>query len=216
MSGLLMKDLELLKVNIKTYLIVFLIGIIYLIAQENGCTFFVGYMIFVSIGVAVGTISYDGYHHGMNFLMTLPFTRKQYVRSKYLFAFGFTVAVSAASLILGIARVQFGGAQEVQDILISAGASLFCAGIVLVVMIPMRLKYEIEKSRILMVALVAVLFLIVAALRKIMLLSGGTAGLQFLTALSGWQIAVAMIVVMVICMVVSLKVSDRIMEKKEF
>lgn len=216
MSGLLRKDLELLKVNIKTYFIVFLIGIIYLIAQENGGTFFVGYMIFVSIGVAVGTISYDGYHHGMNFLMTLPFTRKQYARSKYLFAFGFTVAVSVVSLILGVVRIQFAGTQEVQDLLISAGASLFCAGIALAVMIPMRLKYEVEKSRILTVVLVAILLLVVAAFRKIMLLSGRTAGLQLLNALSGWQIVIVLIVVMVACMAVSEKVSERIMEKKEF
>ena len=55
-----MKDLELIKINMKIYLAVFLIGIIYLVAQENGSTFFVAYAIFVSIGVSVGTISYDG------------------------------------------------------------------------------------------------------------------------------------------------------------
>ena len=36
MRGLLMKDLELIKINMKMYLAVFLIGIIYLVAQENG------------------------------------------------------------------------------------------------------------------------------------------------------------------------------------
>ena len=39
MRGLLMKDLELIKINMKMYLAVFLIGIIYLVAQENGSTF---------------------------------------------------------------------------------------------------------------------------------------------------------------------------------
>ena len=72
MRGLLMKDLELIKINMRIYLAVFLIGLIYLVAHENGSTFFVAYAIFVSIGVSVGTISYDGYHHGMKFLMTLP------------------------------------------------------------------------------------------------------------------------------------------------
>lgn len=33
MRGLLMKDLELIKINMKMYLAVFLIGIIYLVAQ---------------------------------------------------------------------------------------------------------------------------------------------------------------------------------------
>ena len=97
MRGLLMKDLELIKINMKMYLAVFLIGIIYLVAQENGSTFFVAYAIFVSIGVSVGTISYDGYHHGMKFLMTLPVTKKQYVQSKYLLSFGFAVLVSVIS-----------------------------------------------------------------------------------------------------------------------
>ena len=75
MRGLLMKDLELIKINMRMYLAVFLIGLIYLVAHENGSTFFVAYAIFVSIGVSVGTISYDGYHHGMKFLMTLPVTK---------------------------------------------------------------------------------------------------------------------------------------------
>ena len=85
-----MKDLELLKVNIKTYFIVFAVGIIYLFVQTDGSIFFISYMIFVSLSVTVGTISYDSYHHGMNFRMTLPFTRKEYVISKYLTAAGVT------------------------------------------------------------------------------------------------------------------------------
>lgn len=116
MRGLLMKDLELIKINMKMYLAVFLIGIIYLVAQENGSTFFVAYAIFVSISVSVGTISYDGYHHGMKFLMTLPVTKKQYVQSKYLLSFGFAVLVSVISLLLGMIRIQISGKQEAEDL----------------------------------------------------------------------------------------------------
>mgnify|MGYP000396948238 CR=1 FL=1 len=49
MSGLLMKDMELLKVNIKTYFIVFAVGIIYLFVQTDGSIFFISYMIFVRL-----------------------------------------------------------------------------------------------------------------------------------------------------------------------
>ena len=45
MRGLLMKDLELIKINMRMYLAVFLIGLIYLVAHENGSTFFVAYAI---------------------------------------------------------------------------------------------------------------------------------------------------------------------------
>ena len=167
MRGLLMKDLELIKINMKMYLAVFLIGIIYLVAQENGSTFFVAYAIFVSIGVSVGTISYDGYHHGMKFLMTLPVTKKQYVQSKYLLSFGFAVLVSVISLLLGMIRIQISGKQEAEDLLISAGTALVISCIILCGMIPLRLKYEAEKSRIVMVAVVAVIFLVAAACKEL-------------------------------------------------
>lgn len=218
MSGLLMKDLQLLKVNIKTYLIVFLVGIFYLFAQTNGSTFFVAYAICMSIGVSVGTISYDGYHHGMKFLMTLPVTKKQYIQSKYLLSFGFAGLVSVVSLLLGMIRIQISGKQEVKDLLISAGIALVASGIILCGMIPLRLKYEVEKSRIVMVAAVAVIFLMVAACKKLydVYQESWGKGLQFLDTLSGWQIAIVMIVVMMVCLAVSVKVSEKIMEGKEF
>lgn len=208
MSGLLMKDLELLKVNIKTYCIVFAVGIIYLFVQTDGSIFFISYMIFVSLSVTVGTISYDSYHHGMNFLMTLPFTRKEYVISKYLTAAGIL------SMIPGLLKAQSVSTRK--EFLISTGAVMICAGIFLAILLPMRLKYEIEKSRILMVALIAVIFLLAAGGKKALELCKGSATLHLLNTFAGWQIAAAMIVVMVVCMAVSVKVSEGIMERKEF
>ena len=208
MSGLLMKDMELLKVNIKTYCIVFAVGIIYLFVQTDGSIFFISYMIFVSLSVTVGTISYDSYHHGMNFLMTLPFTRKEYVISKYLTAAGIL------SMIPGLLKAQSVSTRK--EFLISTGAVMICAGIFLAILLPMRLKYEIEKSRILMVALIAVIFLLAAGGKKALELCKGSATLHLLNTFAGWQIAAAMIVVMVVCMAVSVKVSEGIMERKEF
>ena len=193
MSGLLMKDLELLKVNIKTYFIVFAVGIIYLFVQTDGSIFFISYMIFVSLSVTVGTISYDGYHHGMNFLMTLP-------------------------VLIGILKVQVTGNQEMQDLLISAGVSMILAGMILCGTIPLRLKYEAEKSRIIMVAAAAALFLLVAVCREgyNIYKKGFVRGFEFLERISGWQTACLMIVLLMICTAVSVKVSERIMERKEF
>ena len=213
MSGLLMKDLELLKVNIKTYFIVFAVGIIYLFVQTDGSIFFISYMIFVSLSVTVGTISYDSYHHGMNFLMTLPFTRKEYVISKYLTAAGVTLAAGILSMIPGLLKAQSVSTRK--EFLISTGAVMICAGIFLAILLPMRLKYEIEKCRILMVALIAVIFLLAAG-KKALELCKGSATLHLLNTFAGWQIAAAMIVVMVVCMAVSVKVSEGIMERKEF
>lgn len=218
MSGLLAKDMELLKINMKTYLAVFLIGFMYLIVQKNGSTFFVSYSIFVSIGVSVGTISYDAYHHGMNYLMTLPVTRKQYVWSKYLLGFCFAAVTGAAALLIGILKVQVTGNQEMQDLLISAGVSMILAGMILCGTIPLRLKYEAEKSRIIMVAAAAALFLLVAVCREgyNIYKKGFVRSFEFLGRISGCQTACLLIVLLMICTAVSVKASERIMERKEF
>ena len=102
--------------------------------------------------------------------------------------------------------------------MISAGTALVISCIILCGMIPLRLKYEAEKSRIVMVAVVAVIFLVAAVCKELydVYQKSFGKGLQFLDTLSGWQIAVGLIVVMMICLAVSVKVSERIMEKKEF
>ena len=115
-------------------------------------------------------------------------------------------------------RIQISGKQEAEDLLISAGTALVISCIIFCGMIPLRLKYEAEKSRIVMVAVVAVIFLVAASCKELydVYRKSFGKGLQFLDTLSGWQIAVGLIVVMMICLAVSVKVSERIMEKKEF
>lgn len=127
MRGLLMKDLELIKINMSVSG-GFLIGLIYLVAHENGSTFFVAYAIFVSIGVSVGTISYDGYHHGMKFL------KHRHCRSQKSNMYSQSIC---SALVLQYWSVLSGytfgddkntdfGKQEAEDLLISAStASLF-------------------------------------------------------------------------------------------
>ena len=39
MSGLIVKDLELIRVNIKIYLAVFAVGVVYLIAKKDSAAF---------------------------------------------------------------------------------------------------------------------------------------------------------------------------------
>ena len=67
MRGLLRKDLELARLNIKIWGVLFFIGVIYLFSGKSmdGGSFFTAYMMFVSIGLSAGTISY-GYIRSRN------------------------------------------------------------------------------------------------------------------------------------------------------
>lgn len=218
MSGLIMKDLELLRVNIKVYMAVFMIGILYLIVKKDGANFFVAYMIFVSIGLSVGTIAYDSYDHGMNFLMTLPVTRKQYVYEKYLMSTGVMIGAGIVSLLAGMLKVQLSGDGMPEDIWVSAIAALISAGILLAIMLPLRLKYEAEKSRIIIIAVVAGVCLIIFAGQKVLETVNVSMadGMRFLDSLSGAALTAAGIIVFVIAMLISAGCSLKIMKNKEF
>ena len=71
------------------------------------------------------------------------------------------------------------------------------AGMILCGTIPLRLKYEAEKSRIIMVAAAAALFLLVAVCREgyNIYKKGFGRGFEFLERISGWQTACLLIVV---------------------
>ena len=107
MRGLLRKDLELARLNIKIWGVLFFIGVIYLFRGKSmdGGSFFTAYMMFVSIGLSAGTISYDTSDHGMQFLLTLPVTRREYVKEKYLFCIGLTAVFGVISLLISMLSI---------------------------------------------------------------------------------------------------------------
>ena len=82
MSGLLQKDLCLLKSNRKTLVLFLALAVVISLGQTN--TFILGYFPFLMIIMLTGTISYDEMDNGFPFLFTLPVDRKMYIREKYL------------------------------------------------------------------------------------------------------------------------------------
>lgn len=92
------------KINHKIWGVLFFIGVIYLFSGKSmdGGSFFTAYMMFVGIGLSAGTISYDTSDHGMQFLLTLPVTRREYVKEKYLFCIGLTAVLGVISLLISM------------------------------------------------------------------------------------------------------------------
>ena len=218
MSGLIVKDLELIRVNIKIYLAVFAIGVVYLIAKKDSAAFFTSYMIVMSVGLSAGTVSYDSYEKGMNFLMTLPVTRKQYVYEKYLLSMLITLITGAVSFLAGIMKVQLSGNGMVEDILVGTAAALFVAGLLLALVIPLRIKYEAEKSRIIMLGFIAASFLVGIAGKKIIEMSHGTIYNieEILDSLSAGNIILSGVVIFAVVVLISVGCSCRIINNKEF
>ena len=213
MRGLLRKDLELARLNAKMWGIMFLIGIIYLIRGKSvdGGSFFAAYMMFVSVGLSTGTISYDTSDHGMQFLLVLPVTCREYVREKYLFCAGLTAALGIVSMLISMLVCRTAR----MELLISAGIIFFAAMLCLAVMLPLRLKYG-DRGRILMAGIAVVVFAIVAFCKEALQkrhINGSVVEISF--ARNGVWIAAGMVIVCIVCLGISMKSSEHIMEKME-
>ena len=142
MKGLLIKDFLLMKNYKKVMLFMLSIGIF---VGMNDISFASGYiLVFVSI-LSMSTITYDEANHGLNTLFTLPITRSDYVKEKYLFSLIITGIGFVFVTILGCFRK--GGFMETLVILSTAL-------LLLALSLPFQLKEGNEKGRIVLFVVV--------------------------------------------------------------
>ena len=84
MKGLLIKDIKLMK-NQKTFFAAMIfVGIMFLITQETPY-FVIAYITTMFSMFTITTLTYDEFENGAAFLFTLPFSRRDYVKEKYLY-----------------------------------------------------------------------------------------------------------------------------------
>ncbi len=146
MKGLFIKDLILLKGQAKSLVMIAACGIMMSFTFEK--TVAAGYLGILGTMLAIGTIGYDEFDNGFSFLFTLPIERKTYVREKYLFALSCSaVSILFGSLIALILIWTAGGNETLQDILLAAVSMAAVSLLFISVMIPVRIKYNAEKSR---------------------------------------------------------------------
>lgn len=83
MRGLLMKDFYMLLEMKKFAGMMAVIGLLLLITNSGGEGFVISYMTIMSAFMVLSTLSQDEGGKGIQFLLTLPVTRKIYVKEKY-------------------------------------------------------------------------------------------------------------------------------------
>lgn len=151
MKGLLIKDFSLLKKQLKNYVFIFAIAILISFSSDNMAIFLMGYLALCFSFISVNTLYSDYDENGMAFLLTLPVTRRQYAGSKYIEPLISTIVVCIISTVM----------YYVQSLDVKEGfmplAEFFSAMAVIFlvvsifngIMIPIYIKYGMEKGRIL-------------------------------------------------------------------
>lgn len=218
MKGLLIKDLKLLKNQRLFFAILVGIAVGIAVFQKDSASFIVGYLSFICTSFTLSTISYDEYDNGYAFLFTLPISRNEYVAEKYCFGMLIGGCSWLAGLILAAASDLIRHNMAPVDTFMAALLILSVVILFMAVMIPVQLKFGGERSRIVMLAVFGLLFLLgflivkIAGVFHIDLISI----LNHLPALSMGMVTVLGICAALLVLLISYKISAAIMKRREF
>lgn len=152
MKALLIKDWKLLMSQKQFFLVTIVIVGAFLFTARNPA-FVVSYATIMYTVFTISTISYDDYHNGMSFLMTLPVSRTDYVAEKY--TFGILMGSGTSAVVMAAAAAVFkvrDTGLSAEELLLSVMTAMLVAVFFLAFTIPVQLKFGAEKGRMALMA----------------------------------------------------------------
>ncbi|MDD5823610.1 MAG: ABC-2 transporter permease [Firmicutes bacterium] len=212
MKGLIQKDICLLKGRMRSIILMVAIG--FMLAFSTGGYFVMAYLTMIGAIVTVGTISYDEFDNGYPFLMTLPVTRRDYVKSKFVICIaGGCVAWVIAFALFVISRLVTGGTVLMMDFVAVLVYIPILVFFVVSIMLPLQLKYGAERSRVAMIAVMGGMFAI--GYFGIKFIPGMASAGAALAGLSAFGIVTLAFVIGIAALAISYPISVKIMENKD-
>lgn len=217
MKGLILKDLYIVKNQMKSLLVILLMFCLLSIINQN--TSFILFLIpFYMIMILITTFSYDEFNHWEIYCSSLPFSRKQIVKAKYLLFFSFIAFILVLGILIAYIGPHFSTKIVTASILSSLIGSLFGSALFVSLLLPFYYKYGSQKGRIMLFSIIIGVSLIGGILFQLMKslsfsLSEIIAKINQIPILGTLGILVLIIFVMIY---VSYFISCHIYEKKEF
>ena len=216
MKGLLIKDFALNFSRQRTVIYYLLISIF--MAFAMGGAFIISYTAMLMGMLAISTLSYDEMDNGFPFLFSLPISRKTYVREKFIYFFmlnliGVLFGILICFLVSFIKKESFNVLEELPYIL----ASVIFIGTIMSLLIPVQMKYGVEKSRTVLMVVYGVVFAAAYLLSRSQALY--SMFLDLLAVLQKSPLPVLILIFLLVCTAVvgsSYLISVKIMEKREF
>ena len=216
MRGLLEKDLRLLKGQKNFFLIILVITVF--LSLNSSDNFAVTYLTFIAGFLTISSFGYDDNGNCMPFLMTLPVSRKLYVKSKYLLGLLLTSTGWLLGMIITVVIAMVNKDRLRPEELLFQVIWVLLWMMVMALTLPPLFKYGAEKGRMAMLAIMLILLAVIFAVSKL------AAGLGFalaasIDALSGLgtaAIVAGMTVVALVMVLISYSISAKIVQKKEY
>ncbi len=210
MLGLIKKDFLLIKANLKSMVIIF---IVYLILAFQG-TFDVTFIVpLIGIMLFVSTFTYDDFNNWNSYAVTLPNGRKNVVRAKYIASIILTVVLGIGALAIGIG-ISYTKTNSINldEIISSLMGTMLSSVIIISLLYPIMFKFGATNGRII---LFVVVFAIAGVGAVVSQLVDMTPIINMINRLDSYSlIAIPIISVILIC--ISYLVSNKIYQNKEF
>lgn len=219
MQGLLIKDLKLLKMQFR--FLIMILGIsCFMLATGAKVYFVTAYMTLLFATFTLNSISYDEFENGMPYLFTMPVTRGQYVREKYLFSalcalcsWGFTLILTTV-----FSSLRKDAPLDIGEYLFVSLAYLIGTFLFLSLAIPVKLKFGSEKAQTVLFGIIGVsVFGGVLAAKYVKTFPIDlTPLIAWIKAASASTLALGLLTLGILALAASCCISGRIMEQKEF
>ena len=224
MKGLLRKDLALVAVNAKTYLVVLFFVTIWMFTTGKGgeiSYFGCIYMIVVFGFVGLGTITSDVQNGALGFLMTLPVRRSDYVKEKYLLCTMYIFCGWAFSVILAAAMYRGRILEGDEPFIMVSVLYVVAALIINFLMIPINFRFGPETARIVLFGVFAAIVLgVVAGMYLLEKLIPDHSYFdkiaETINAVTAGQLLIGFLAVLVVEGIVSYLYSLRVIKRMEF
>lgn len=210
MIGFIKKDLFMIKANLKTFLIIFVLYLILAIQGSFDITFvipLIGIMLFIT------TFSYDDYNNWNAYVATIPNGRKNAVRAKYITSIILMITLAIISFVMAMGIDYFIKNQMyIEQNLSSVLGIVLSIVIIISVLYPIMFKFGSTNGRIILFVVVFAFAAIIGFVANYTDISFNIKALEMLEK----YVYIAVPAVSVILLTISYLISSRIYQNKEF
>ena len=216
MKGLIIKDLCVLKNQMKTLLLVLAFFIIFSIINEDA-TFILFLVPFYMIMILITTFNYDEFNKWDSYCNSLPLSRKEIVKSKYILFNATSLIVLILGILASFIIPSFIENTTFESLFASIIGVAFGICLVISLLIPFYYKFGSSKGRIMLFLCIVLLALLIGAITSLDIFNNKELMniINSLNNLSLGMFTLLLIIVTVIIMTISYYISVRIYNNKE-
>ena len=210
MSGLVLKDLLVLRKQGRSYLLIIGIYMVLAFAGVFDYSILSTMMVVLTMMLPMATFSYDELARWDKFAAAMPVGRSGIIKAKYLMALAVIGGAGLLCFVVNIIVAMIDHEAQLGALMASLGGSLGAGLLINAAILPLLFKYGAEKSRSMMMVVMLAVFILVFGLITIAG-EGGFALTNAMTAVIPWLAALLVLG----GFVVSYRISQKLYAQKE-